>query len=335
LNFSPSNDELLGLAPADLRVCGHGRYTAEDERQLLENFAGPDRIILAETYGRLLELFLAIKPVLLEQERVQNLLRQFAESENFSELFLQTQNLGKSALADASRPAVARAIHDLRGGALQALICRLELFKEGIEVDGMQSVFFLLRDHLKIMRNCIADLDPIRFVEDRAKKNHDAQLLVEKWTQTDFYGASTPVAVDFECRYAGHLCESCLEFSTLDRIIYNLMNNAAKYTADGVISFFVLPVPEPLPKSVRFVICNAVSVQQQATLQDRFSSNLSDIYRGGFTTGGHGLGLRIAADFCCSAYGLSDFQRGQDGHYFGASFLRDRFVAWFHWPIED
>jgi hypothetical protein len=108
LNFSPSNAELLGLAPVELKSYGHSRYTAEDERQSLDNFAEGDRLILAGTYGRLLDLFLAIKPVLLEQDRLQGLLKQFVQSENLSLLLLQTQNLGKSALAGGSPPAVAR-----------------------------------------------------------------------------------------------------------------------------------------------------------------------------------------------------------------------------------
>jgi signal transduction histidine kinase len=150
-----------------------------------------------------------------------------------------------------------------------------------------------------------------------------------------FHAAKTPVKVLFQSHYDGALCESCLEFSTLDRIIYNLMNNAAEHSDDGVVHFYLVPLPGDPPVDVRLVFRNQVNEEQQRQLREQFGDDPSEIFRGGFTTGGHGLGMRICADFCAQAYGLSDFQRAKDKGYFGAKWIGDQFTTWFHWPIGN
>jgi hypothetical protein len=325
--------ELLALAPGHLSSYWNGRYTADDERRSLSDFAEPDQASLSQVYQLLLELFLALRPHYLETARASRTIGYYVTSGKGDSAISAMQRFGAATLQSGQAAGMARAIHDLRGGAFQTLSFRLEIFDLMPEKRDVQTIFFLTRDHLKIMRNAVCDLDVERFNEDHSKKNHNAQLLVEKWSQTEFLLAEKLAQVRLHCHYTGSLCESCLEFSTLDRIIYNLMNNAARYAADGAIHFFMLPMPPEAPETVRFVFCNAVEPAHRQVLLETFGDDLSEIFRGGFTTDGHGLGMRICADFCSQAFGLSNFETAKEGAYFGSRWIEDQFAVWFHWPI--
>jgi hypothetical protein len=113
----------------------------------------------------------------------------------------------------------------------------------------------------------MADLDAKRFADDSTRKDHGTDLLLEKWTSADFYGGSIPAQIDFDCAYQGTLCESCLEFSTLDRIIYNLLNNAARNACNHIVQFHILPMPkQETVENLRFVIANLVSSEHSTKL---------------------------------------------------------------------
>ena len=331
--FTPLESDLIGLAPIVLPNFWRGRFTAENERRRLQDFTSRDQTLLLHVYGTLQCFFETIEGHHLDLERLRIEIRIFIEGGHVLDLLNAMREFGASTIELGTRPGIERTIHDLKGGAFQALSFRLEFFSVQADKPGWQSVYFLVRDHLKIMRNNVCDLDIARFTADHAKLDHDARLLIEKWSQAEFFTADHPVSVELKCTYNGTLCESCLEFSTLDRIIYNLMNNAAKYSSDGVVDFYILPVPAPTPTSVRFVFCNSIDDMHRSNLQQKFGEHLSDLFHGGFTTGGHGLGMRICGDFCAQAYGINDFDRAREGGYFGASWLNQKFATWFHWPI--
>jgi hypothetical protein len=110
---------------------------------------------------------------------------------------------------------------------------------------------------------------------------------------------------------AGTPCDSCLEFSTLDRIIYNLLNNAARNAYDHVMQFHVLPIPRrETVENLRFVIANQVS-GEHATRLNAAVPDLGQLFRSGFTTGGHGVGMSIVADFCMQAFGIYDDEKAR------------------------
>lgn len=329
-----TTSELQMLAPGKLRSYRHDRYHGEDQRVSLSFFAAEDQVLLRKFYDALLKLSAVLKPHHDHHSGCRDDLEKFLRTPAYQTLLECPARLGHAAAPEESSESFNRIIHDLRGGAFQALFFQFQLFETAPEeARGIDNLYFLVRDHLKIMRHCVQDIDLERLKLDSLMRPHDTQLLVEKWAQADFHAIKRPVHVDLTCLYAGTLCESCLELASLDRIIYNLMNNAAQYAADGLVHFYILPVPEPEPESIRFIIANKVAEEQRQVLVDRFRNDLSEIFRGGFTTGGHGIGIRTCADFCSHAYGVFDFTRAKEAGYFGARWAGDYFAAWFHWPI--
>ena len=324
--------ELISLAPLDLRNFREDRFRGDSNRSQLSEYAHEDRQILGRIYHLLQNVF---QDLLQGHHDPKHICRVLTENTSQRELIAEdTQRLGLATLGTSQSRHLSQVIHDIRGGALQSLLIRWEMFLAYPETSvGLSSVFFLIRDHLKIMRNCVADLDTKRFSDDSARKDHGTDLLLEKWTSANFYGSSIPAQIDFDCRYAGTLCESCLEFSTLDRIIYNLLNNAARNANDQVVQFHILPVPgEEMPENLRFVIANHVS-GEHATKLTAAVPDLGQLFRSGFTTGGHGVGMSIVADFCTQAFGIYDDETARDDGYYGARWIKDTFVAWFHWPV--
>lgn len=332
-SFPLTLSELQTLAPSHLPCLRDGRYQGEEERVTLDVFEPEDRLLLGQFYDCLLQLFHALRPVQNNASAYRQTLETFVATTEYRNLTGQVARLGQATLLHKSKVEVNRIVHDLRGGAFQALAFRLQLFAAAPDAaQGIQNIFFLVRDHLKIMRNCVRDLDPEHYDDDEISRAHDAQLLVEKWSNADFDSPGKKVKVELNCRYGGTLCESCLEFSSLDRIVYNLMNNAGRYTSDGHVYFYVLPVPGSEEGNVRFVVANAITEEHRERLKNQFGNDVGEAFRGGFTTGGHGLGMRICADFCAHAYGIFDFAVAKKTGYFGARLLDDYFSVWFHWP---
>ena len=83
----------------------------------------------------------------------------------------------------AQKRMLTQVLHDVRGGALAALALTLDLI--GIRSASTADIvrtFYLTRDHLKIMRNALADVDVEARDRDRAYRDHGTRLLFEKWT---------------------------------------------------------------------------------------------------------------------------------------------------------
>jgi hypothetical protein len=321
--------------PQVLPPCRRPRYLGELERVTLDSFAPEDQRLLARVYHSLLSFFTLLKPHTGDFAKSREVISQYLRGDG-SKTHQMMAQLGRATAVERPTVPVDRLIHDLRGGAFQALSFRLQLIAAAPEKEaGLSQIYFLLRDHLKIMRNCVADLDPERFSADSQKEVHDVSLLVEKWAQADFCVGPHPVRVHFNTFFHGTLCESCLEFSSLDRMIYNLMNNASRHASDRQIYFNLIALPPEEPRHLRFVIVNRVSAEHRAAMQQQFGDDPGELFRGGYTTDGHGQGARICADFCTHAHGLSHFNAAKDAGYFGARWIDDYLAVWFHWPIVD
>lgn len=330
-----SREHLRALAPVELENFRQFRYDGDQMCLSIETFVAEEQDLIHKFYNTLGELLALLRqePNTIDEglARVEAFLNQLEWTAFIGEI----QRLGSRTRAVRSHPLLEQVLHDIKGGGFMALSVYLQLIEMGIaEREDFPRLLFLTRDHMKIMRNVIQDLDRERQERDRQKIDHGVDLLIEKWDQAvhQLRGAQAEVVLDYD--FAGTISESCLEFSALDRVLYNLINNAARHTADGKVYFAIVPVPtKTAPRDLRFVIYNATASAHQQVLTERYGTNLGELFRGGFTTGGNGLGLRICADFVNNAYGMVQFDHGLQEGYFGATHIDGYFVNWVHWPL--
>lgn len=324
-----SETELQTLAPAHLTTYRTDRYEGDGLDASLARFAPADRERLRRVYDSLLGMLEQLRDPVPDLARAER----FAAENGWSAAVAGVRELGADTPGARVEPALRKVVHDLRGGAMQAIVSLLQLQQIGIAPDdGGRQLFFLVRDHLKMMRNALPDLDPERTARDRSDHPHDVELLVEKWREASYRLADSQAEVAIRCEYRGTIAERCLEFSALDRIIYNLVNNAVRNTADGEVGVTIFAPDREDPRDLRFVVANAVAGDQVRALESRFGDDLGGLFRGGFTTGGTGLGMSICAEFVMHAYGVDSLDEALGGRYVGARLEDDRFLAWFHWP---
>ena len=139
-------EALTRLAPSHLPSYRGNRYEGENERRSLSDFAERDRQLLGTIYSTLLELFLQLRPFYHDPLASLRILRPFLEKPEVSDLSAQMRDFGRATLEHPMGEDCARTIHDLRGGAFQALSLRMELLRAFPEVStSMQSIFFLMR----------------------------------------------------------------------------------------------------------------------------------------------------------------------------------------------
>ncbi|MFV9505499.1 MAG: ATP-binding protein [Oscillochloridaceae bacterium umkhey_bin13] len=317
---------ITALAPVTLPSYRQLRYGGDDMGVELEQFPPEDQQLLVDLYAalqRLLEL-LRDQPVVPAQL--------LARCEELGWDSLMRQLRGLRVPPDMSGdPLWGQAIHDLRGGAMQALAVMIQMTTLGmIRPADLERMFFLTRDQLKIMRNCVGGLDPEGSARDAATRLHDASLLIEKWAATEHYLGERPAQIQVHSSFKGAIAERCLEFSALDRVIYNLINNATRHSANGQVDMWIVPAGDD---NLRFAVANPISPEQQRTLTNRFPKGPGALFSGGFSTTGSGLGMRICADFVCNAYGIREISQALSEGHLGATLLESHFVAWFHWPV--
>ena len=88
---------------------------------------------------------------------------------------------GPSSLAADESELMAKTVHDLRGGAMSALLGQLQLAElQTPDEPALRQLFFLTRDHLKIMRNALLGLDDPKREADLQTRMHSIDLIAEK-----------------------------------------------------------------------------------------------------------------------------------------------------------
>ncbi len=330
---------LLALAPTTtLRERGE-RYRGDTVTASIRELPSFDRANVRALYEFLLVVYDRSRADLERPQQGLAALRELVSSELFTELLARVRRLGATLRAADAPMSIRRSLHDVRGGSLMALLMHLDVIREDEALpNDLQRVFILSRDHLKMMRNALHDLDPARYQLDLQGRAHSVALLREKWTDVRYAPgaadapATTTTVVRFHCDFEGAVSERCMEFSALDRVIYNLVNNAARHSVDGRVDVVVRAVDDFEDTDLRFAVINRVSAAQQAALRERFGDQLSELFRGGFTTGGHGIGLRICGDFVTHGYARASLDDALARRLLGAELIDGCFVAWFHWP---
>ncbi|MDA3873633.1 MAG: hypothetical protein PF795_06705 [Kiritimatiellae bacterium] len=224
-------------------------------------------------------------------------------------------------------------IHDVRGGALTVLVMELDwismLTEDEIKLSHLSTVFFVSRDHLKIMRNCFYDLDEERRSIDLNENPHSTDLKIEKWSRFE----SETKRLIFKWSYSGPIASCCMEFSTLDRVIYNLINNAFTHGEGDTVEFFMLPDNEQQPENLFLAVKNKLSAQGESRLDAHFGREWFRLFEGGFSTNGTGAGLKICADCVSRAYKIPSLREMVAKQIVGINQHSGDFFCWVFWPL--
>lgn len=331
----PLNRPVLdGLAPQRLVSHRARRFLGDTVSTTIVDFVEEDREKLQSGYQALLRLLQT-----LERHKDSGIdgwieVRRQLEQIGWNQVVKDMQLFGNATVDDHNTHRLEAVIHDIKGGSFVALVINVQLFEMGIaKPTELLRMFFLTRDHLKMMRNAVPDLDAALYQRDLMQRAHNVRLLVEKWGQAVHKLENAAAQIVLDCDFQGNISERCIEFAALDRVLYNLINNAVRHTADSRVYLSIFPLTDEHEHNVRFVIYNQIRPEHQTLLQSQLGDDLHQLFKGGFTTGGSGLGMQICADFVADAYGVGSVQRCVEQGYIGARIVDSYFVTWFHWPV--
>ncbi len=324
------NQEIyLNLASNDLKINCQERYDGSGFSVYLNDMAPEDVSLVLRLYQSLrsiydLWLYMGESP---NYPLLRTHLKQFCTTE----FIMAARAIGVASYSlDNPPPELRKACHDLRGGALSSLTGYAKLIPRMPEDDNLvRKAVFLARDHAKMMRNILPDLDVAIRAADESLKLHSIHEFVDKWHELTVEIGSKRVKVlaqsDIEC----YITNRCLESSAVDRILYNYINNAIRFSAGEHVRLTVIPISNFL---TRWVVENKLTETQKAWLQEKLGSKLHSLFQGGYTQGGQGIGLSSCTDLVAASFGVSP-ERAIEAKYLGATVRDNIYYAWFHWPI--
>ena len=327
-------DTLLSLAHINL---DSRKYNTRDKRQsktsvFLEQFAPEDAslvIHLYETIKKTYDLWLTEGDYSPNYDQ----LREYIISQFGTHQFLasiQAVGAATNALGRYSA-ALRKVIHDIRGGALTVLagyVYFLEYEPEHLVAD-VQKAVLSAHDHAKLMRNAIIDLDPPMRQLDKATIETVGDL-IDKWHGSTHYIGEKRAMVEVLSAFAPGERELALTTSTMNHLLYNYINNAARFTTDKKITANVFPAGET---ALCWVMRNSISRDHESWLNKATDGDFKQLFRGGLTQGGNGIGLSVCADVIADRFGLNT-ELALDKGYLGAQVANGYYYTWFYWPIN-
>ncbi|MCU0425922.1 MAG: ATP-binding protein [Candidatus Kapabacteria bacterium] len=317
----------FSLAPTNLPNKRLQRYDGKGFSVSIDDFTPQDRATVTTIYQNIkavYDLWLYMKEApnyAILEESVQWLM---------SDAFVTIgKDLGTE--ADYNSQDIKKVIHDVRGGALMSMVSyatRIATLNLYHKVDVMRSFVFLARDQAKMMRNAIYDIDvPTRTADERLRI-HSIYDYIKKWGDFEYHHNQRIIKVNVQCLFEGNVTTCCLEASALDRVLYNLMNNALRFADGEMITLTIFPVGDIL----RWVIENTVRPEAVEWLQTTVGEDMSSLFRGGITDGGNGIGLSNCAEIVGASFGISAVEAITSG-YITAKLIDRTFYACFHWNI--
>lgn len=325
-----NTDQLRSLAPTDLPIIRQSRYDGGGYSVRMKDFS-PDDV------ERIRKLYTKIKQVyelwLYMKDRPNYELMQEAITEIASEEYIAlNQAIGASTYENSGKsPIMRKVIHDIHGGSFTGLLGYATLLLETPnKALYIRKAIYLARDHAKMMRNAIVDLDvPVRRADESAKI-HSITDFIDKLEEFRYQMADRAIAIEIRSDFHGDISNRCLETSAIDRILYNMINNASRFTTNDTIQVHILPINE---KVVRWVVSNPISDEHNQWLKDHYSEDLHELFTEGITRGSQGIGLSTCADFISSCFGVHPPAKAVNKGYIGARVIGNEYYTWFHWPV--
>lgn len=330
--MNPAEQSFLqSIAPNDLTIRRTNRYDGTGTGMSLQAFHPDDqkRIrIVYETVNRVYQTWLHEKKD-LSSSVLQVRLKQVADSK-----FLRTiQKIGRNGyfdLDDGQRNLIDRALHDIKGGSLNGLFGTTQLLEEmGWRDDRIQKAVYMARDHAKIMRNILVDIDPRVREDDESAHAHHINHFTEKLNDFAFEFEDLKLSVHLHCSYQGDISNCCLETSSIDRILFNFINNSAKYSASHEVNVYIFAVNDQM---IRWVFQNPVSEEHVRWFQQHCDETMWDLFLSKRTYKGQGFGLYNCAEIVGNSFGVSRVEDTVRQGYIGAKLDNEVFYNWFHWP---
>ena len=317
-------ETITGLAPKKLENHRSTRYRADEQAIELRAFGAGNSPVIVSLYEFLSELASLVGGDRDLEDPAP--LTAFVARHDVSELLHRLRRLR----ADGEGDRLAEALHDIRGGAMTALFVQLSrLARVPYRAEMARALSIYTRDHMKMMRNVVSDLDAAARARDLALLPHSLDDLARALGEFTATVGEHDVVVDVSCTAEAVIAHSCVECSAIDRVAYNFLNNAARY-ADGPMIDAWLVVFE---KDLRIAVANSISAAQREVLIELLAKEPNALF-GSFTTSGSGYGLRIVSELVGRAYGVVSTEALTRGGYVGAKVVEDAFVGWFHWPLS-
>jgi len=324
--------ELRQLAPGDLKILRKERYDGGGMSVKLKDFDPEDIALILRVYKAIKTVYdISLYAGMHRNESDYSLFADLLETLSSTEFTSLAQNIGTYTQSNGTAsPQIDQVVHDVRGGCLMSLTGYAGLLQQDpTNAQFLKTAIALARDHAKMMRNAISDLDvPVRNA-DESIKIHSIDGFLDKLEGAVIKFAEKQVQVSVHNTFKGDISNRCLETSAIDRIIYNYLNNAARFTSDGHVNISVF---QTNPHMIRWVIANKVSPDQTQWLEDKVG-DLQQLFDIGTTRDSTGIGLHTCAEFIRESFGLPNAQTAVKQGYIGAKLIDNHFYAWFHWPI--
>jgi len=202
----------MGLAPARLERRRQTRYRGDELAVPLAVFDAGDRETIVALYAFLTALTEVVTTV--EARRDPRPLLDLVAAHALDDVVARVQRLGR----ESRDPTRAGIIHDIRGGAFNALVLQISrIGPRSVRPGGARSIRFLARDHRKMMRGLVADLDPEARARDLEMIPHGLTTLIEALREfpAQVGGQRLDVDVDVDVTVDGPfdptIAESCVE----------------------------------------------------------------------------------------------------------------------------
>ena len=317
-----SIDELTSAEPKNYRSA---RYRGDEQAVRLDEIDEGDREVVVALYQALSEMQEALGE---GRASLRSAVAAVSATHELPALVERVRHLGENRSDDR----IAQALHDIRGGSLSACLLHVGRLLRGDSKAEAGDLAFMTRDQLKMMRTIVSDVDVAARERDLSPNEHSVSRLTDALAAftAELDGQRVGVDVDVEIPVASAvmLAASCTELGAIDRVAYNLLNNAARFSARSTIQVFVAAIGG----SLRIVIANEVREDQQRAVRNAIAEDRGALF-GDFTTGGTGYGLRIVSELVGHAYGVADRRALTAEGYIGAKLVRETFVSWFFWPL--